>query len=148
MPSAQDIINMASQEGISVQPFHENDSFGSEIEGFYTVYKCRPIIFYLESLEKDIPRLRCVLAEELGHHQTTVGQGITEPHFSYRDRLYVLKEENKALRWAVDYLLPVERVLIAIRSGLRHLWELAEYFCVTEEMMRFRLEILSRMRIR
>jgi Zn-dependent peptidase ImmA (M78 family) len=147
MPSGLDLFKVASQKGITVQPFHTDD-LDSEIEGCYMVYKRRPFIFYLASLEKDIPRLRCVLAEEIGHHLSNFGKGIVETHFSYRDRLYVVKEENKALRWAVDYLLPIDKVLAAIRSGLKYLWELAEYFCVTEEMVRLRLEILSRMRIR
>jgi len=81
------------------------------------------------------------LAEELGHHFTTTGNRFSQPHFRYRDRLLVSKNEYRAVRWAAEYLIPLDKLLYAIHTGIRGIWELAEYFFVTEEMMRFRLNL-------
>lgn len=136
-----DLLIEATRGGITVKPYLFQDS--CELEGCYIVYNGHPFIYYSTALENDLPRLRCVLAEEIGHHYTSAGSGITTPHYSYRNRVYILKKENLALRWAANYLLPLERLLHALRGGLRQLWELAEYFVVTEEMVKLRLQMMD-----
>jgi Zn-dependent peptidase ImmA (M78 family) len=37
--------------------------------------------------------------------------------------------------------MPEKELALALRSGFVEIWELAEYFGVTEEMVRFRMEI-------
>ena len=46
------------------------------------------------------------------------------------------KHENKADKWAVQTLIPVEELDDAIAEGFTEVWELAERFGVTEEFIR------------
>ena len=46
------------------------------------------------------------------------------------------RHENKADKWAVQTLIPVEELDDAIAEGCTEVWELAERFGVTEEFIR------------
>ena len=46
------------------------------------------------------------------------------------------RHENKADKWAVQALIPVEELDNAIAEGCTEVWELAERFGVTEEFIR------------
>ena len=46
------------------------------------------------------------------------------------------RHENKADKWAVQTLIPVEELDDAIAEGCTEVWELAEHFGVTEEFIR------------
>ena len=46
------------------------------------------------------------------------------------------RHENKADKWAIQALVPVDDLDAAIASGCTEFWELAERFDVTEEFMR------------
>lgn len=46
------------------------------------------------------------------------------------------RHENRADKWAVQRLIPVEQLDDAIACGYTELWELAEYFGVTESFLR------------
>ena len=95
-------------------------------------------------IAKDIDTLaerRSVFAEELGHHFTSVGNAI-ECH-CYADRLNIGRVERKAMVWAVNYLIPEEKLLDVLTAGVDECWELAEYFTVTEKFMQFRLRLFK-----
>jgi Zn-dependent peptidase ImmA (M78 family) len=82
-----------------------------------------------------------VLAEEIGHHFTSAGERTPKKHHSMQDRLSIDKCEYKALRRAANYLIPEHDLIDVISEGLCEIWELAEHFDVTEELMRFRLRL-------
>ncbi len=46
------------------------------------------------------------------------------------------RHENRADKWAVQALIPVEELDCAIAEGCTQVWELAERFGVTEEFIR------------
>lgn len=46
------------------------------------------------------------------------------------------RHELHADRWAIVRLIPRQELDVALAHGVRELWELAEYFEVTEEFMR------------
>lgn len=135
----QTLINRATEAGVSVM-------FGKlehRIHAYYIIDGGRPFIFLAESLKENTVVLRCVLAEELGHYYTSAGIGVPIPHVLYRDRTKLTQDEYRALRWAAKQLLPIDRLIQAFQSGIRQLWELAEYFRVTEDMIRFRLKMIE-----
>lgn len=70
------------------------------------------------------------LAHELGHCETG----------SFYNRYAKLdirqKHENRADKWAVKHLVPVDELDEAVADGHTELWELAEHFGVTEDFMR------------
>ncbi len=46
------------------------------------------------------------------------------------------KHENRADKWAVERLVPMEELDTAIANGVTELWELAEFFGISEELMK------------
>lgn len=70
------------------------------------------------------------LAHELGHCETG----------SFYNRWAACdvrqKHELRANRWAYEKLVPEDELWEVMRRGYRELWELAEYFDVTEEFLR------------
>lgn len=116
--------------------------FEYPLNGIYIHRKGKqPGIGLSSHIRGNTPLLRCVMAEELGHHFTTVGDCIPKKFFSYADRLAVDKFEYKALKWAALYLIPLTKLVQAVKQGYREIWELADYFNITENMFRFRLEL-------
>lgn len=101
-----------------------------------------PIIGLSRGLFSNRAHFRTVLAEELGHHFTSAHDGLPKTFFHYKDRLEVCREEHRALRWAARYLIPADKLREAVTKGIKECWELAEYFEVDEDLVRFRLRLL------
>ena len=72
----------------------------------------------------------CVLAEELGHYHTTVGD-ITDLSDS-RNR----KQERQARMWGYNKLIGLTGIIQAFRAGCHSRHETAEYLDVTEEFLK------------
>ena len=70
----------------------------------------------------------CVLAEELGHYFTTVGNIIDQTNIDNR------KQERKARKWGYCKLVNIEGLVEACKQGCRNINEIAEYLEVTEEV--------------
>jgi len=73
---------------------------------------------------------RVHLSHELGHCATGSFYSIHTKVDSRR------RHENRADKWAVQKLIPVEALDDAIASGCTELWELAERFGVTESFIK------------
>lgn len=86
---------------------------------------------------------RCVMAEEVGHHKTTGTGTLFVVHFSYHTVVEMSRTEQRALRWATEYLMPTPDFALAIRRGRRSIEELADYFFVTHWMVRFKLRFIK-----
>ncbi len=75
----------------------------------------------------------CVLAEELGHYETTTGVILDQTN------LHNEKQEEKARRWAVDQLIKPSDLIAASNSGVSSRSELSEYLDVTESFIELML---------
>ena len=73
---------------------------------------------------------RQTLAHELGHCVT--GSFYTR----YAKLDWRQKHENRADKWAIEQLIPADALAQAVASGHTELWDLAEYFGVTEAFMK------------
>lgn len=73
---------------------------------------------------------QCVMAEELGHYYTSVGDILDQESVDNR------KQELKARLWAYKRLLPLDCFISAFRSGCNSLYEYADYLNVTETFLR------------
>lgn len=71
----------------------------------------------------------CVLAEELGHHYTTVGNILDQADTGNR------KQERRARLWAYDKLIGLHGIIEAFEHGCRNRYEIAEYLDVTESFL-------------
>ena len=71
------------------------------------------------------------LSHELGH---CVYGGFYNKYTPFDVRA---QHENKANAWAVRRLIPWAKLKQAVKSGITEVWDLAEYFDVTEDFMRW-----------
>lgn len=71
----------------------------------------------------------CVLAEELGHHHTSVGDIIDMNDIRNR------KQERQARLWGYNKLIGLSGIINAFRAGCHNRHEIAEKLDVTEEYL-------------
>lgn len=71
----------------------------------------------------------CVLAEELGHHHTSVGDIIDMTDVQNR------KQERQARLWGYNKLIGLTGIIKAFRAGCQSRHEIAEQLDVTEEYL-------------
>ena len=112
------LLNDANTEGLKIKerPFHTYDG---RIKG-NNIY-----------LRKDMNTAEktCVLAEELGHHHTSVGNIIDMTDIQNR------KQERQARLWGYNKLIGLTGIINAYRSGCQSRHEIAEKLDVTEEYL-------------
>lgn len=76
----------------------------------------------------------CVLAEELGHHYTTVGNILDQSKAENR------KQERRARLWAYKRAFDLVDLVSAYKHGCRNRYEIAEYLEVTEQFLQEALD--------
>ena len=106
----------------------------SRIYGFYYSHSDFKTITISKYLSTSCERCS-VLAEELGHHFTTPID-LFKTSKTNRE-----KYEHSALAWAVNEMVPLQKLIDAWLEGIRSSWELAEYLDVTERFLRCALKI-------
>lgn len=89
---------------------------------------CAIIIDYSQ-IDSNAKLLVCT-AHEVGHCET--GSFYTEKSLELRCRM-----ENRANKWAIKKLIPKNEMEQAIIDGNEEVWQLAEYFGITEDMVKF-----------
>lgn len=89
---------------------------------------CAIIIDY-SKIDSNAKLLVCT-AHEVGHCET--GSFYTEKSLELRCRM-----EYRANKWAIKKLAPKDEMERAIKNGHSEVWQLAEYFGITEDMVRF-----------
>ncbi len=75
-------------------------------------------------------RKACILAEELGHYETSVGNILD------LNELNNAKQERAARLWAYNKLIPLEHIKEACRNGCTDIYEIAEYLDIDEAFLR------------
>ncbi len=120
------LYDFARQEniGICVFPMKENGSMSIMDE------TGRCFIGIDEGVLDGDAEERVHLGHELGHCATGSFYSI---HTAVDSRQ---RHENRANKWAIQALIPVEELDDAVAQGCTELWELAERFHVTEEFMK------------
>lgn len=103
---------------------------------FFDLRRQRAFIVLESSLVHNIPMHRSVLAEELGHHFTVPEGNLILPYTSYSNIMLLNKDEARALRWACDFLMPVDKVKEAIEEGANTIDGIAERFNVAPWLVR------------
>lgn len=71
----------------------------------------------------------CVLAEELGHHHTSVGDILDMSDSGNR------KQERQARMWGYNKLIGLSGLIKAFEAGCQDRFEVAEYLGVTDEYL-------------
>ena len=120
------LYQLAQQENIEVlsYPLPQNGSMSVMLDGGQCFVGLDP------SLRDGSVQERVHLSHELGHCVTGSFYNIYAAVDSRR------RHENRADKWAVTTLISVEELDNAIAQGCTEVWELAEYFQVTEAFIR------------
>lgn len=122
MNKYEELLNDANQSNVTITD--QFDLSGTRFKGLY----CDGTI----ALNKDIyieSEKTCVLAEELGHHYTTVGDIMDQTDIPNR------KQERRARIWAYHKLLSLDDLIDSYKCGCHNRFEIAEHLNVTEEFL-------------
>lgn len=121
MNSLESLENKACKDGINIV-FHKFKS--EKIKGLY----CNGTIGINNTIDTTAEKT-CVLAEELGHHHTTVGNIIDLSDSGNR------KQERQARLWGYNKLIGLTGIITAFRAGCQSRHEMAELLDVTDEYL-------------
>ena len=125
MDNPLDLYAFAEERGIDVDwiTMPQADSLSILMPGGSFCIALDP--WKMHTLSKEIVSL----AHELGHCETG----------SFYNKYATLdireKHEHRADKWAIEHLVPAADLRQAAREGHTELWDLAEYFDVTEDFM-------------
>lgn len=125
MNSYERLQEEACKDGVDVidYPFESNRIRGLCCDGTVAIRRD------MTTAEKS-----CVLAEELGHHYTTVGDILDQTNVSNR------KQERLARVWAYNRRIGLTGIIQGYRAHCRSCYELAEYLDVSEDFLREALD--------
>ena len=120
------LYDFAQQQNIEVIPFSmpENGSMSIMLDNGACV------IGMDDSIKDGDAQERVHLGHEIGHCITGSFYNI-HAAMDLRQR-----HENRANKWAIQALIPVEDLDDAVAEGCHEIWELAERFGVTEDFIR------------
>ena len=79
--------------------------------------------------DMDSTQKACTLAEEMGHHHTSVGNNIDMESAQNR------KQERQARLWAYNKQIGLQGLIRAYEAGCQNRYEVAEYLEVTNEFL-------------
>lgn len=136
----EQMLKLAYEENIFVEELYLDEP----LKGLYVYQDGNPPLIGLNTTISDIAEKRSILAEELGHHFTSVGNIISREFHNYSTRQSISKAEYKALRWAANYLISDDDLLNAFHDCVDTTCELAEYFRVTPEIITVRLKLFEK----
>lgn len=116
------LLDEASKKDINV--IENYDLTGTQLKGLY----CDNFIAIGNTLTSDVER-SCVLAEELGHHYTAVGDILDQSTVENR------KQELRGRIVAYNKLVGLRGIIDAYLHHCENLSESAEYLGVTDEFL-------------
>lgn len=126
MTKYEELLDTAERDGVDI--IHHNFN-SNRIKGLY----CDGTIALNENIELTSER-SCILAEELGHHETAVGNILNQS--SARNR----KQELRGRIIAYNRLIGLRGIVSAYKAGCKTSYEVAEHLEVTEEFLQEALE--------
>lgn len=123
------------------------DKLPDDVDGIYIKDSSSyPIIGINKRIEPYNKKYKMILAEELGHHFTSTGDSSVMFN-SYSQRINLSRGENKALRWATEFLLPLDEIKEAfIRYEKYGIEEVLDRLEVDRDFFIKRLEFISKYR--
>ena len=116
------LLDEACEKNITV--IENYDLTGTQLKGLYG----NNIIAIGNTTDSNTERA-CVLAEELGHHYTAVGDIIDQSSAENR------KQELRGIIWAYNNEVGLRGIIDAYLHNCQNLFETAEYLGVTEEFL-------------
>ena len=139
MTKLEQLYEFARHEHIEIHFFNLKEI---GLLGLNVSKKNMPHMIFLDtSIKEDIRLHTNVLAHELGHYFTSFGDSLTETN--YIEKVLNNKCENKADKWACEFLVKEYELIDALNKNINCIHDLAEYLDVDVEILLKRLEYLS-----
>lgn len=110
----------AYQQGVDIY----EKPMTSRIKGLYS-----DNVIWINKFIPTTSEKACILAEELGHYYTSVGNILDQDDINNR------KQERRARGWAYERLIPWKKIVHAYHNGARSNYELAEELDVSERFL-------------
>lgn len=126
MTKYERLLDEADNEGLYVI---EHAKFKSESNGLIN----GDVIGLNRKIETNVKR-GCILAEEIGHYYTGVGNILDQQDAGNR------KQERRGRIWSYDKMIGLSGIVSAYERHCANLYEMAEYLDVTEEMLQAALD--------
>lgn len=139
MRSTVALNSLIMSQNITVRPY----VFESDVMAFYLrtpLFPTPEIAIRADLHARECRTYRSILAEELGHHFT--GSGSSLHIVTYSDWLQMRRDEYRGLRWAADYMCPLDQVHALAAAG-RSVDDMADHFDVTRELILVQWDRLS-----
>ncbi len=114
------LLHEAAEERIEVI----SRPFNGKLKGIYS----NQIIAINSNIDSAAEKA-CIMAEELGHYHMTVGNILDQTIISNR------KQEHLARAWSYRRLVPLDKLILAYKTGIRTQHELAEHLNITEHFL-------------
>lgn len=131
MTKFEQLLDIAEKENIIIKFVDEIPEVFAEAL-YISKFGIRMILM-ANILKNNTIRMTEVLAEELGHHFTSMGDNI-EPK-NYFDKVNIDKCEAKALRWACNFLVPKDELIDELRKRPASIDELADGLSVSRDIL-------------
>ena len=127
MNQYEKLVQEAAEDGITIEPSYR---FKSErIKGLY----CNGTVALNKNIETDTERA-CVLAEELGHYHTAVGNIID------MQDIRNVKQERQGRIWAYDKMIGLIGIIKAYERHCLNRCDMADFLGVTEVFLQDALD--------
>jgi len=133
------LYDITGREGIQMEEW----DFPSSLLGLYMKEPgCPPTIGLNKDIVYNTKLHTCVLAEEIGHYYTTSGDCVS-PFYSFNERVVYSKKERLAMKWAVDFLIPINEIITAVREGLT-IEDVSDRLSVSRKFLDYGLMLYSK----
>lgn len=101
-----------------------------------------PIIVVEKSIINDRCAYISILAEELGHYFTSLGN-LTITSKNYSEKLMKNKQEHRAKSWAANFLISDDEFLQALCNCISTSFEICDFFNITNEMLHYKIHSIT-----
>lgn len=136
MKNLKDIFEIIEKENII---FEESNIQHEDTSGMYlNIPDIAPVICISKSINNNRCKYLCVIAEELGHYFTTVGN-LTVKSQNYSEKIQKEKKEKKAKLWASKLLISDKDFVQALYKCIPNQYNMCDYLNVTSEILKFKI---------
>lgn len=140
MTCLEKLEEYAYSKCIDVHSCHYNN----KIKGCCMVANENSVIFLNKNNIRNSQEEICVLAEEVGHIETDTVMSCEDYINPSYKRWLKQKNEILAKRWAVAELLPFYRLKAALLTGKSEVWQLADFFELSEDFIKNAIDLYTR----
>ncbi|AOR24905.1 hypothetical protein BGI42_04400 [Clostridium taeniosporum] len=116
----EDLLIYAQNKGLKIK----ERKLKFNLKGLYKNNK----ILINSDINTDTER-KCILIEEIGHHETSYGNIIDYNNLNSK------KQELRARRWANEKIITLNDLICAYNYGVKNKYELSEFLAVTEDFL-------------